>query len=152
MKKIPSIKSVMTPFPFWIEASATIDTAKKMMDEHNVRHLPVKAHNQLLGVISERDIKNVTTIFPGSKQDAIALTVSDICNRDLFKVEMDEALDKVLLEMANRHLGSVLVVKHDRLAGVFTTNDACRCFGEFLVKQFRADNGGNNHDGGDDAA
>lgn len=150
MKKIPSIKSVMTPFPYWIEAGATIETAKKMMDEHHVRHLPVKEHNQLLGVIGERDIKNVTTIFPGSMDDVKSLTVSDVCSRDLFKVEMDEPLDKVLLEMASRHIGSALVVKHDRLAGVFTTNDACRCFGEFLQKQFPLGHGGNND--GDDAA
>jgi len=45
-------------------------------------------------------------------------------------------LDHVLMEMADRHIGSVLVVREKRLAGIFTVTDACRRFGEFLRATF----------------
>ena len=36
--------------------------------------------------------------------------------------------DRVLLHMADEHIGCALVVKDGRLAGIFTTTDACRVF------------------------
>ena len=42
MKRIPAIKSVMTAFPYWIDANETLLAAEKMMSEHEISHLPVK--------------------------------------------------------------------------------------------------------------
>ena len=41
-----------------------------------------------------------------------------------------------LLEMAKRHLGSVLVMRRGRLAGIFTATDACHAFGEFIRERY----------------
>jgi hypothetical protein len=38
--------------------------------------------------------------------------------------------------MARHHIGSVLVVKRKKLAGIFTVTDACRSYGEFLRAMF----------------
>jgi hypothetical protein len=47
--------------------------------------------------------------------------------------------------MAEHHIGSAVVTRHGKLAGVFTSSDACIHFAEFLRDQFR-------RSGGDDAA
>jgi len=41
-------------------------------------------------------------------------------------------LDAVLEEMTSRHMGSVLVTSHGRLAGIFTSTDACRVLCDHL--------------------
>jgi hypothetical protein len=47
--------------------------------------------------------------------------------------------------MADRHIGSAVVTRQGKLAGIFTWVDACRCFGDCLrAKTARVD--------GDDAA
>jgi len=38
--------------------------------------------------------------------------------------------------MAEKHIDSVLATKNGKLAGVFTSTDACRCFAEFLRDGF----------------
>ncbi|MCZ6575324.1 MAG: CBS domain-containing protein [Acidiferrobacterales bacterium] len=131
MKHIPLIKSVMTAFPYFIEVDAGLKAATQMMERHGIRHLPVKDGDQLIGVVSDRDIKR-------AKRE---LHVSDIVVRETYIVNLTERLDSVLLHLAQRHIGCALVVKEGRLAGIFTTTDACRVFGEYLRSLFPTEPG-----------
>jgi acetoin utilization protein AcuB len=58
---------------------------------------------------------------------------------------MNTRLDEVLAHMAEHQLGSAIVTRHGKLAGIFTVTDACRHFAEYLRDQVR-------RAGGDDAA
>ena len=140
MKKIPAIKSVMTAFPYWIDAEESMLTAEKMMAEHDISHLPVKQQGELVGVIGHHDIEQAKSRVEENEK-LISLKVADVCVFNVYKVSLEEPLDNVVLHMANFHIGSALVMKNDRLAGVFTMNDACRCLAEFLRYQFRPKNG-----------
>ncbi len=136
---IPLIKAVMTPFPYSIELDSALADARQMMAEHRIRHLPVTQGRRLVGVVSERDVQRALDSAPGG--DA---RVRDAYRSDVYAVQLGERLDAVLLRMAARHLGSAVVLKGDRIAGIFTTTDACRCFAEFLRAQLPG--------GGDEAA
>lgn len=139
--RIPEIKSVMTPFPWHIHIEDSLSRATEVMAEHEIRHLPVTDGGELVGIVSERDIGLLLTPNLGPERQA-GLTVGDACVRDAYVVDLSTRLDRVLLEMAERHIDSALVVKSGRLAGIFTATDACRCFGELLRAQF-PDPGGN---------
>ncbi len=141
MKKLPSIKTVMTPFPYSVAADASVDEASAFMREHHIRHLPVTDNGQLVGVVSDRDIKLMLGpdfAYPDSKE----LKVRDAMVRDAYVVDLDSRLDLVLSHMAEHHLGSAVVTRKGRLAGVFTATDACRNFAEFLREQVRRAGGG----------
>ena len=56
----------------------------------------------------------------------------DVQRADIYAVERDEPLDRVLAEMAERHIGSAVVTDGGKLVGVFTATDACRYFAEYL--------------------
>jgi acetoin utilization protein AcuB len=130
-KQMPPIKAAMTPFPFSVDIQETAAAARAMMEEHGIRHLPVKDGDLLVGVISDRDLRLALDPALGLPP-ADRLEIGAVCVRDVYLVEMNEPLDRVLDTMARRHLGSALVVKDGRLAGVFTTTDACRQFGQAL--------------------
>ena len=59
MKQIPPIKAVMTPFPYSIAIDAPLSDAAQMMEEHEIRHLPVIEGDELVGVVSDRDLNRV---------------------------------------------------------------------------------------------
>lgn len=142
MKKIPAIKAVMTPFPYWIDGAKPLAEAENMMIEHDISHLPVKENGEIIGVIAKYDINAAKSDWI-STEDIDNLSIKDICVPNPYVVDIDEPLDNVVMHMAYYHIGSALVVKKDRLAGVFTVNDACRCFGEYLREQYRP-SGGND--------
>jgi acetoin utilization protein AcuB len=126
------VKSVMTAFPYWVDAEANLDAARLLMKEHDVSHLPVKRNNELIGIISDRDIRNIASVWRSSMSDTEEITVGDICVHNLISVDLNEPLARVLRLLATNHVGSVVVTRSDRLAGVFTTMDACRVLAEVL--------------------
>lgn len=136
MKRIPAIKSVMTPFPYSVDEGATVDVALEFMREHQIRHLPVTDGGELAGMISDRDIKLMLGpdfAYPKANE----LLVRDAMVRDAYVVDLGTRLDEVLQHMAEQQLGSAIVTRKGKLAGVFTVTDACHAFAEHLREQLR---------------
>jgi len=141
MKHIPAIKSVMSPFPYSVDVSAPIEEAREFMREHKIRHLPVTSDQDLVGILTDRDIK----LFLGPDfdyPDQKDVTVKDVYMDKPYIVDLNERLDNVLNTMAEKHIGSVLVTRNGKLAGVFTSTDACQSFADYLRNQFKP-HGGN---------
>ena len=141
MKRIPTIKTVMTPFPYSVSADASVDDAQAFMREHGIRHLPVTDNGQLVGMVSDRDIKLMLGpdfAYPSGKE----LKVRDTMVKEAYIVDLSARLDHVLSHMADHHLGSVMVTRKGKLAGVFTVTDACASFADFLREQVRRSGGG----------
>lgn len=125
------VQGVMTPFPYAIEADAPLRQARQMMLEHDVHHLPVTRDGTLAGVLSDRDLKRALDPSLGlSPRDE--LLVDDVMIHDPYVVETTTVLSEVLTAMADAHIGSTLVVKDEKLVGIFTATDACRAFAEHL--------------------
>jgi len=135
MKQIPPIKSVMTPFPYAIDIGEPAERAAALMAEHDITHLPVLEAGRPVGLLTDHALRRVAALA----------RVGDAEIAEIYVVELSVPLDVVLLTMARRDLDAALVVKDDRLVGIFTRTDACRCFGELLRTLFPRD-----HD--DDAA
>jgi CBS domain-containing protein len=141
MKRIPPIKSVMTPFPWSVDIEASVEQAREFMREHRIHHLPVTQAGKLAGLVSDRDIKLVLGpdfAYPSEQETR----VRDVMVHDAYIVDLEARLDEVLQHMATHQLGSAIVTREGKLAGVFTTTDACHHISEFLREQFRRAGGG----------
>src|SRR6476469_10299191 len=103
MDRIPSVGSVMTPFPHVVHVDDSLRVARTMMVEHEVHHLPVKEGDPLVGILTDRDLKRALDPDLGlpTKDE---LFVKDVFVRDAFVVEFAEPLDTVLETVAARHL------------------------------------------------
>lgn len=137
----PTLKTLMTPFPYAIDIDAALTEAQALMAEHAIRHLPVTEDGQLVGVITERDMhRSLAEALAACRTEA--LQVREVYMREAYIVDLSERLDTVLLEMAARHIGSALVVRRGKLAGILTAIDICRSFGEYLRELFPSGSGG----------
>ena len=85
---------------------------------------------RLEGVVTDRDIALV--LDPTLGQASEGISVGDICSTELYVVDLGEPLDRVLSRMAERHIGSALVTRHGKLAGILTVTDVCRQFAGHL--------------------
>ncbi len=134
LQQIPTVKWAMTPFPHFIREGDGIEQALELMRQQDIRHLPVQREGDLVGIVTERDIQIAESMSSGA--EARLLRVADVCAYEPYVVDVGDRLDGVLVEMAERKIGSVLVVKQGKLAGIFTATDACRAFGDFLRAVF----------------
>ncbi len=131
----PRVKSVMTPFPYSVALDAPIGQARKLMLDKHVHHLPVTDDGQLVGIITDRDIKLLLGPELGSP-DPKELTVEDAYVAESYIVDLEAPLVDVLAAMIERHVGAALVTGHGRLAGIFTTVDACRVLHDDLKNRW----------------
>lgn len=131
MKTTPKIKTAMTPFPHSVDIKAPITDAQAFMEEHNIHHLPVTEEGTLIGVVTARDI--ALLMGPAfDYPDPSKLTVTDAMVSESYVVDLETPLTSVAETMADRHLGSTLVTRHGKLAGIFTVTDACRVLADHL--------------------
>jgi acetoin utilization protein AcuB len=131
MNEAPKLKNLMTPFPYSVDAEAPLDAAVEFMRRHKIRHLPVTTKGALTSVVSDRDIKLVLGpdfASPSSRE----LKVRDAMVKDCYIVDLATPLAAVLRHMAIQRIGSAVVTRRGKLAGVFTASDACRTFADYL--------------------
>lgn len=135
LSQMPHMRSVMTPFPYFVDIDATVRAARALMDSHSIRHLPVVSSGELVGVIGDRGVKRAADPRAGGRVPT-ELTVRDLDLSPAFVVDLLERVDAVLKHMAETPVDCALVVKEGRLAGIFTVTDACREFSRLLAGRF----------------
>jgi len=126
------IKEVMTQFPYSIESDAHPRAARSMMERLNIHHMPVKTEKGYTGLITNREIRLAADL---GAMDSDQVLVGDVCQNDAKVVAPDTPLDEVLMHLSKSHDDAVLVVEAEKLVGIFTTTDVCRCYAEVLRRE-----------------
>jgi acetoin utilization protein AcuB len=128
MKQMPQIQKFMTAMPHTIGRDLPIDKALTLMRQHRIRHLPVLEGGDLIGMLSDRDVK-----LASGFDTTGALKVEEVMTLDPFCVLPDASLDRVVFEMAEHKYGCVVVRQgNGKVVGIFTAVDAMRVLGETL--------------------
>jgi acetoin utilization protein AcuB len=128
-KRTSTIESYMTSSPQSIGYDQTLRQAHDLMREHQIRHLPVLQGGKLVGILSQRDLALIESLGDVEPDEVM---VEEAMTREVFSVAPDAPLEDVALEMADRKLGSAVVVRGNEVVGVFTTVDALRALSELL--------------------
>lgn len=126
--RVPQVREFMTRTPHTVGADQTVSKVREMMHTHQVRHLPVKKGGVLVGMISERSVKDALTM-----PEWESLKAEDIMTEKPFLVGPNTPLCDVAAAMAEEKYGSALVGENEgSLEGIFTTVDACRALRQIL--------------------
>ncbi|GMR20711.1 MAG: hypothetical protein BMS9Abin36_1307 [Gammaproteobacteria bacterium] len=131
MPNSPIIRDVMTSYPYFIDINAYVNSAKVMLTQYKLRHLPVKQDNEIVALIGLRDIEKAE-LHGVDTSIGTNTTVKDICVAAPLLVEPDTPLKEVLEKMAEKHIECVLVASDHHLEGIMTTTDICRQYANLL--------------------
>ena len=131
MKRNLQVIAFMTPFPYSIDVDAPLEDAHKLMRERQFHHLPVTSGGAIVGILSDRDIKLILGPDFGSP-DERELKVRDAYIEQPCVVAASTSVAAVARMMADKHIGSAIVTKNDKLVGIFTVTDACRALAQVL--------------------
>jgi CBS domain-containing protein len=96
------------------------------MKKANCHHLPVLDGGELKGIISDRDIR----MAPVSEHKT--RTVESMCIEEVVSVDADTSVAVAAAIMAEKHISSIIVTDQGKMAGIFTTTDACRALATLL--------------------
>lgn len=128
---------IMTKQPISIEPDATVREALVLMHGEDIRHLPVVEDGQLVGMLSDRDLRGFVFLDPvdefleggGSWKDT---AVSEVMSANVVTVPPETALDELIDTFLDHRVGAVPVVdpEADELIGIISYVDILRAVSE----------------------
>ncbi len=133
MKELPKIEKFMTAMPHTVNAGVSIKTAHNLMRKYGIRHLPVQTGGNLVGVITDRDLK-LSASFEGAEK----MMVDDAMTGDPYTVAVGTPLDDVLGEMVAHKYGCAVVVQDNgKVVGIFTAIDGLSALSGLLNARYK---------------
>jgi acetoin utilization protein AcuB len=122
-KPASTVAAYMTRSPHTVGKDQSLTVAHEIMRAHRIRHLPVLDGGKLVGVVSQRDLALIESL-PGVSAEEVP--VADAMTTDVYVVGPRVPIRRVASEMADRKLGSAVVMAGADVVGMFTVTDACR--------------------------
>lgn len=128
------VAEIMTREVETVNATATVGEAVDVLSELNVRHLPVLNEGELIGVLSDRDLRSLG-LWPGSELGSYEeinkkyqMLVSSIMSGDVLTVDESTTVPDVIDLMLEQGVGAVPVVDDHgaELVGIISYVDILR--------------------------
>ena len=115
------LANVMTANPVTVSSRDTLATAKSLMDDGGFRRLPVVGDGRLVGIVTERDIREHASALDHTRVDAAMRT-------NVITVTPGECVENAAHLMLEHKIGGLPVMAEGKLVGIVTTTDIMRAF------------------------
>ena len=123
-----TVSEIMTTQVTTLDISATISTAKAIMKEEDIRHIPIlNDQHYPVGIVTQRDIlKAQSSNLPHDKAQDIdenKVSVSEIMTDKVAYTYPEEPLRSAGLKIQKHRYGCLPVMQNDQLVGIITDTD-----------------------------
>jgi CBS domain-containing protein len=132
-----TVAEVMTPDPITLNPDDTVGQAEEILFANNIRQLPVVVGPELVGIISDRDLRSFLSgrLFssPEERDTALNTRIDAVMSSAPMTVGPDDDLRDAIEIMIDEKIGGIPVVEEEKgLVGIITYVDVLRCFFEQL--------------------
>jgi len=122
-----SIDTIMTTDLITIPPTETLDTARTLMHDNHIHHLPVvSADNTLVGLITLTNVLAATDSIlrdPDNRMHASEIGIKDIMVTDVATVDEHASMRQAALFLEKHRIGCLPVVSDGKLHGIITDTD-----------------------------
>ena len=115
------IVNLMTSDPVTIGPDATLSNAKTIMDAGRFRRVPVVEDGRLVGILTERDLREYTGYLESTRVNAAMRTA-------LVTVTPYNTVEDAARLMLKHKIGGLPIVADGKLVGIITTSDLLKAF------------------------
>jgi acetoin utilization protein AcuB len=125
------VVDVMTKDPLTLTPNETIGQADELMNTNRIRQLPVVQGKDLIGIVTDRDIRSFLSGSLGveAREEALNTKVREIMTTEPISVSSDDDLQEAIELMIDQRIGGIPVVDEaEGLVGIVTYVDVLRCF------------------------
>jgi acetoin utilization protein AcuB len=127
------VVDIMTRDPLTVTPTETIGQADELMNTNRIRQLPVVQEKELVGIVTDRDIRS---FLSGSllesveaREKALNTKIREIMTTEPMTVSPDDDLQEAIELMIDEKIGGIPVVDEaEGLVGIVTYVDVLRCF------------------------
>lgn len=123
-----TVAEIMTREPYTLGPDDTLATARELLAEHHIRHIPIVSEEGLLiGLVSQRDVlaaADSSVLSPGggsSPESHVAL--SAIMTSHVQTADESASLRGAAMHLQKNKLGCLPILRQSRLVGIITDSD-----------------------------
>ena len=123
------MSDVMTTNVVTIPSNTSLADARRVMEAHRVRRVPVVDRGVLVGIVTRDQLDKVgpSQVPSFNIHDLTRIlnkvTVKDVMTKSLITVSPDATVEEGVTLAQEKKVGALLVVDNGRLMGIATTND-----------------------------
>jgi acetoin utilization protein AcuB len=126
------IRDVMTKNPITVDSETLVLDAQKIMQENNIRRLPVVDKGKLVGIVTKHDLLQAspspaTSLSIHELNYLLArMRVKEIMKKNPMTLSPDTPFEEALKVGQDKKIGSFPVVENGKLVGIATESDIVR--------------------------
>ena len=125
------VKNRMTSNPYTIAFDAPITEVIELMREKNLKRVPVVRGDKVVGMITQGDIQKV------SPTKATTLSIFEMkyllsMTKEVITISPDALLEEAAVLMRENKIGTLAVVRDNKLVGIITESDIFDAFIDLL--------------------
>lgn len=140
MKKREPVSTIMTESVLTCDLNNPeigLKDARDILEQNDIRHLPVVHGDNLKGIISMTDIQRISfggNFGQGEVDDAIfdMLSIERVMSHDVKAVEKDTTIREVAEMLGEGEFNALPVLEDNKLVGIVTTTDLIN----YLLEQY----------------
>ena len=128
------VRSLMQTKLITATPETSLATAERLMQAHHIRHLPVVSGKHLVGMISDRDLREAlpspaTTLAHGEIAYQMDTTPVKTCmTSDLVWTGAGVDMAQATRLLGQRHVSCLPILENGQLVGIVTEMDCLRAF------------------------
>ena len=121
------VKNWINKKPITISRTALLQDAMQLMKENNIRHLPVLDDSELVGFITESDLRQFS--FPSMVEE---IPVHQVMVTNPLTISADASIENAAKIIHDNKIGGLPVLQDEQLVGVITASDLLSAFIEVM--------------------
>ncbi len=131
------VADLMTTNPLSVDPEDSIQQALDIMDQENIRQLPVTNDKELIGIITDRDIRSFlggrSLSYLEEREVAVKTKIASAMTDKPITLSPEDELREAVELLLEEKVGGIPIVDPDvGLIGIITYVDVLRCFLEQL--------------------
>ncbi len=129
-------EAMTTPAPT-IAASASLLELRDALRQHNIRSLCVLEGDELVGIVTLADLQKAYETRP---EQIEALTVGDICTREVITAYPDEVLWTAIRKMSAHDVGRLPVISYEgrQVLGILSRHSIVQAYNTAIARKLQA--------------
>lgn len=120
------VEEIMKPNVFTLGKHNTIEEAIQLMREERIKHIPiVDEENQLVGIVTDRDVKESTPsiFYCDEHKEILSKPVESIMKTNIVTGHPLDFVEEVAGIFYESKIGCLPIIKENRLVGIVTQTD-----------------------------
>jgi len=137
MKKRTPVSKIMSTDIAVVNITQSIKDVSEIIDNRNVRHVPVVSGDEVVGMMSKTDLQKISFVN-NMEGDNISttmyeiLSIEQVMTKDLMTVQSSDTIQQVATILSENEFHALPVIEDGKMVGIVTTTDLIK----YLVEQF----------------